>query len=82
MAVVLIMTVWNGLDQVSPDVCITAAPAYLLQLVLATVSIHHLISAVIDSFQKAGRIFSCPRLCVVIQDDRGSRSSPERISQT
>jgi len=30
MAVVLIMTVWNGLDQISPDMCITAAPAYLL----------------------------------------------------
>ena len=41
MTVVFVMTTWYGFNQISPDVCITAAPTELLQLVVTAVAIHH-----------------------------------------
>ena len=62
MAVVLIMAVWNGFDQISPDMGVTTAPSDLFQLVITTVTINHSISTILDSFQEVDGMFSGARL--------------------
>lgn len=68
VAVVFLMALRDGLHQVAPYVCVTAA-AYFLQPAITTVTIHHNIGAFIEPIQKVRCISPGSGFCIMIQDD-------------
>ena len=66
MAVVFLMALRDDFHQVSLYVCLTAAAAYLLQLVITTVTIHHNIGTFIDPIQKVHCISPGSGFCIMI----------------
>lgn len=70
MTVVFVMTAWYGFNQISPEVCITAAPTDILQLVVTAIAIHHCNGSIPDALQKIGGISPCSGLRIVVKNDR------------